>query len=116
MENIGWDFWEGFHPYEGSPPQNLTSLFPIWEYDHSQGCSVTGGVVYRGNLPDWQGIYLFGDYCAGSVWGLLKASSGNWQNQLLFETGTNITSFGEDETGEVILVSRSGILYRLVEK
>jgi glucose/arabinose dehydrogenase len=114
--NFGWDYWEGFHPFEGSPPSDLAPIIPIWEYDHSLGCSVTGGVVYRGSLPDWQGIYLYGDFCSGYVWGLLMDSDGSWQNQLLFETNANITSFGEDQTGEVYLVNRSGILYRLVEK
>jgi glucose/arabinose dehydrogenase len=114
--NFGWDFWEGFHHFEGSPPENLTPISPIWEYDHSLGCSVTGGVVYRGGLPDWQGIYLYGDFCTGFVWGLFRDAEGIWQNELLFETSAQITSFGEDESGEVYLVDRRGIISRLAEK
>jgi hypothetical protein len=75
---------------------------------------VTGGVVYRGQeLPEWQGVYLYGDYCSGNVWGLLQTPQGGWQNELLFETGVQISSFGEDESGEVYLVDYAGVVYRL---
>jgi glucose/arabinose dehydrogenase len=114
--NLGWDFWEGSHPYEGSPPEGLVMVAPIWEYDHSQGCSVTSGVIYRGQMAEWQGIYLYGDFCSGKVWGLLRDAAGRWQNTLLFESGANITSFGEDESGEVYLVDRRGVVYLLTQK
>ncbi len=111
--NFGWDFEEGFHSFEGSPPENVPLIPPIWEYDHALGCSVTGGVVYRGSMSEWQGIYLYGDFCSGRVWGLLRAENGNWQNQELYQTGANITSFGEDQSGEVYLVDRKGTIFRL---
>jgi len=114
--NFGWDYREGFHEVEGSPPENLALINPIWEYDHSQGCSITGGVVYRGSILDWQGVYLYGDFCSGRVWGLLRDTDGVWQNKLLFETEAKITSFGEDESGEIYLINRKGIIYRLTEK
>ena len=63
--NLGWDFFEGSHPFEGTVPEDLTLIEPIAEYDHSLGCSVTGGMVYRGDLRTWQGVYLYGDYCTG---------------------------------------------------
>ncbi|MGD8751910.1 MAG: PQQ-dependent sugar dehydrogenase [Anaerolineales bacterium] len=111
--NFGWDFREGAHPYEGSPPLGLDLIDPVAEYDHSQGCSVTGGVVYRGSLPEWQGVYLYGDWCSGRVWGLLQDAAGGWQNELLFESGARISAFGEDEDGEVYLVDHGGNLFRL---
>jgi glucose/arabinose dehydrogenase len=115
--NFGWDYREGAHPFEGSPPADLDLIDPVAEYDHSQGCSVTGGYVYRGqNLPSWHGVYLYGDFCSGRVWGLLRLPDGSWQNALLFETGTNITSFGQDEAGEVYLVDRQGSVYRLAQR
>jgi glucose/arabinose dehydrogenase len=114
--NFGWDFYEGFHPFEGSPPDNLTLEFPIWEYDHSLGCSVTGGVVYRGSIPEWQGIYIYSDFCSGRVWGLLRDATGDWQNTQLFQTDFNITAFGEDEAGEVYLIDRAGSIYKLTKK
>jgi glucose/arabinose dehydrogenase len=109
--NFGWDFREGAHDYEGSGPEGMVD--PVAEYSHSEGgCSVTGGYVYRGAMPEWNGIYLYGDYCTGFIWGLIR-SNGSWQNQLLFDTDVNITSFGEDETGEVYLVGDRGEIYRL---
>ncbi|MBN1666563.1 MAG: PQQ-dependent sugar dehydrogenase, partial [Anaerolineales bacterium] len=106
--NFGWDYYEASHAFEGSPPAEQAFVMPVWEYDHSQGCSVSGGLVYRGRMPEWQGIYLYGDFCSGKVWGLLRDAQGNWQNQLLFESGANITAFGEGPQGEVYLVDRSG--------
>ena len=112
--NFGWNYREGTHPYQGSPPANLALAEPIAEYSHDQGCSVTGGAVYRGPaLPAWQGVYLYGDYCSGKVWGLLRNPLGAWLNGLLFETGSTISSFGTDEAGELYLVDYSGSLFKL---
>ncbi len=112
--NFGWDFREGRHDYEGTAPAGLTE--PVAEYSHQEGgCSVTGGYVYRGSMPEWNGIYLYGDYCTGYVWGLIKSENG-WQSQLLFETGARITSFGQDEMGELYLVSDAGDVYKLARK
>jgi glucose/arabinose dehydrogenase len=115
--NFGWNIMEGFHPYQGSAPAGGDLTPPVVEYGHDMGCSVTGGVVYRGErLPGWQGVYLFGDYCSGNVWGLLRDPQGNWQSRLLFETPARITSFGEDESGEVYMVDYGGRVYTLAEK
>jgi glucose/arabinose dehydrogenase len=112
--NFGWSYREGFHPYKGTPPAGLKMVDPVWEYDHSQGCAIIGGAVYRGvNLPAWHGVYFYGDYCSGKVWGLKRGSNGVWQSQLLFETGASITSFGLDEAGEIYLVDGKGTIYRL---
>jgi hypothetical protein len=74
---------------------------------------VIGGLVYRGDqLPDWQGIYLYGDYGSGFIWGLLRDADGSWQNTLLFQTDTRITSYGEDEDGEIYYVGYAGGLYK----
>lgn len=115
--NFGWDYFEGFHGFEGTPPTNVPFVQPIAEYKHGQGCSITGGFVYRGeNLPDWQGIYLYGDYCTGTIWGLLRLPDGSWQNDLLFKSGFNIASFGTDEANEIYLADLNGGIYILVEK
>lgn len=113
--NYGWSIMEGNHGYDGEPQPGL--LLPVAEYSHSSGdgCSVTGGYVYRGSMPEWNGIYIYGDYCSGKVWGVFQ-SNGTWQNQLLFEMGVTITSFGEDEAGELYLASDSGSVYKLVKK
>lgn len=113
-ENFGWDYREGAHDFEGGGPAGM--IDPIAEYSHAEGgCAVTGGYVYRGAMPEWNGIYLFGDYCTGLVWGLTR-SGGAWQRQLLFDTDFNITSFGQDENGEVYIVADSGGVYLLARK
>jgi len=110
--NFGWDYLEGTHPYEGTPPQGAQLTPPVAEYNHSQGCSVTGGYVYRGAMPEWNGIYLYGDYCSGIVWGLIN-SNGGWQNQVLFNDAGRITSFGQDNSGEVYIATDGGQILRL---
>ena len=78
------------------------------------GCSVTGGYVYRGDLLDeWNGIYIFGDFCNGNIWGLLPDADGDWKAQLLFETSLNISSFGEDVFGELYMIAHNGTVYQL---
>lgn len=112
--NFGWDLREGMHDFEGSASPELTE--PVAEYSHAEGgCSVTGGYVYRGFMPEWSGIYFYGDYCTGFVWGLIK-SDGGWQVQRLFDMDANITSFGQDEAGEVYLVADGGGIYKLAQK
>jgi len=112
--NFGWDYREGMHSFEGQIPAGVVVIDPVGEYDHSQGCSVTGGYLYRGEaLPAWQGVYVFGDYCSGLVWGLMQKPDQSWNQKLLFETGARITSFGEDESGEIYLVDYNGGIYQL---
>jgi glucose/arabinose dehydrogenase len=112
--NYGWNYFEGLHPYQGQPPSGVQFTAPVVNYNHSVGgCAVTGGYVYRGALPEWQGVYLYGDYCTGYVWGLLHTASG-WGSQMLFQTGANISSFGQDAAGEIYLVGyANGVIYRL---
>lgn len=116
--NYGWNFREGAHPYRGEPPAGVSLTDPVAEYPHPEGCSVTGGFVYRGEkLPEFYGIYLYGDYCNGRIWGLLRQPDGSWQSQLLFETGTYLSSFGEDAAGELYLLDqRSGSVLKLERK
>lgn len=109
--NFGWDLMEGNHPFEGAYSENLT--LPVVEYSHDQGCSITGGHVYRGeSMPQMQGVYLFGDFCSGNVWGLLKSGDG-WVSSILFRSGIQISTFGQDEAGEIYLGGYNGTLYRL---
>jgi glucose/arabinose dehydrogenase len=113
-ENFGWNYYEGTHNYRGSPPAGTEFVMPVAEYSHDVGESVSGGYVYRGiDLPAWYGVYLYGDYGTGRVWGLLHLPDGNWQDSLMFETGTKISSFGVDENGEIYLVDYSGSILML---
>lgn len=116
--NFGWNYREGSQPYQTSSiPSDLVLIDPVSEYGRDLGYSVIGGLVYRGEqLPELKGIYLFGDYGSGFIWGLNRDSEGFWQNRILFETGSSITSFGEDENGELYYVSQNGELYQLVSE
>lgn len=112
--NFGWNFREGAHDYKGGGPAGMVE--PVAEYSHSEGgCSVTGGYVYRGSLPEWHGIYLYADYCKGLIWGLIQ-SDGGWQSQPLFDLDVTITSFGQDSSGELYILSDSGSIFRLVHQ
>ena len=109
--NFGWDHREGAHDYEGGGPAGMVD--PVAEYSHPEGgCSVTGGYVYRGGMSEWNGIYLYGDYCTGLMWGLIQVNGG-WQKQLLFDADFTITSFGQDDSGELYALSDNGNIYRL---
>jgi glucose/arabinose dehydrogenase len=107
--NYGWNIMEGDSCYPiGTVGCNRTGLaLPVFVYDHSLGCSVTGGHVYRGSaFPSLQGVYLFGDYCSGRIWGIRKNGAG-WGNALLAATTLRISTFGEDESGNVYVVNHS---------
>jgi glucose/arabinose dehydrogenase len=111
--NFGWDLREGLDEYEGG----LSSSFidPVAVYSHAEGgCSVTGGRVVRDpSLPEWAGIYLYGDFCSGLIWGLFRDASGAWQNRLLFDSGFQVTSFGTGQDHGVYVLDRGGGVYRL---
>ncbi|MCB9436917.1 MAG: PQQ-dependent sugar dehydrogenase [Anaerolineales bacterium] len=112
-ENYGWNIYEGNHLYSGIPFDE--AVFPVAEYSHSEGCSVTGGYVYRGEaIPALQGYYLYGDYCSGTVWWLKQAEDGKWEHDVLFDTDMQITSFGQDTAGEIYIVDRRGGVYQVV--
>jgi glucose/arabinose dehydrogenase len=111
--NFGWSVVEGNHNYDGE--MQPVFLLPVAEYSHAEGCSITGGYVYRGAMTEWDGIYLYADYCSGKVWGLMLVD-GVWQNKLLFETGELITTFGQDEFGEIYFASDRGGIYLLAKR
>lgn len=122
-ENYGWNIAEGRRCYDSRrtgcntpPPCDLANLVsPILVYAHTSSCaSVTGGYLYRGTrIPPLAGRYLYGDFCSGKIWAASK--SGNaWKTQLLLDTRHLITSFGEDEAGEILLASfTDGAVYRI---
>jgi glucose/arabinose dehydrogenase len=114
LENYGWDVYEGSRLYESKElgPGNLVG--PIFEYTHASGCSVTGGVVYRGKAkPGLRGLYLFGDYCSGTVWSLRMVDGRLAGSRREAFRIPSLTSFGEDAAGEVYATSHDGVVYRL---
>ena len=110
--NYGWPVWEGNHQYRGGATRSRDTK-PIAEYSHAGGaCSVTGGYVYRGSkIPALAGFYIFGDYCNGRLWTLVRFR-GAWRLSLLRDTSYLISSFGEDEAGELYVVDLKGAVYR----
>ncbi|MCZ6702641.1 MAG: PQQ-dependent sugar dehydrogenase, partial [Ignavibacteria bacterium] len=104
-KNYGWRSCEGMHEYppNSSPCDNPEYINPIWEYDHDQGCSVTGGYVYRGqNIPGLIGKYIYGDYCQKTVWSLDIADT---SNQSILTAPGRIVSFGVDQSSELYVLT-----------
>jgi glucose/arabinose dehydrogenase len=115
LENYEWDVREGSRTFEDKPYGPGRRVDPVAEYDHSQGCTVIGGYVYRGRaVPAARGRYFYGDYCSGRVWSLVirngRATGVRVESGLQLE---GLTSFGESTTGELYLVSQRGSIYRL---
>jgi glucose/arabinose dehydrogenase len=115
-ENYGWGMFEGDQPFKGGGKQGLT--FPVVEYPHDGGnCSITGGYVYRGaGLPELVGKYLFGDFCSGRIWTTYRRTDSRWYTAELLKTDFRITTFGEDNSGELYLGdAASQAIYKLVK-
>ena len=115
--NFGWPIAEGSHCFPEEKTCDRSGLAgPLFDYPHQDGnCSITGGYVYRGTLiPALQGAYLFGDFCSGKIWALAETGSG-WQSPEILDTTLSISSFGEDEIGELYAIDlNGGVVYRLV--
>jgi glucose/arabinose dehydrogenase len=116
-ENYGWDIIEGTDCYQDSTCDQNGLVLPVFTYPTNiLGCSVTGGFVYRGAAyPALQGIYFAGDYCSGRIWGL-QHTGDNWENIQLLDTEFWISSFGEDQSGELYFADRqNGKIYQVTE-
>ncbi len=119
-ENYGWRRMEGKHCYNPTTGCNTGTLkMPVLEYDHNAGCSITGGYVYRGTkIPAIAGMYLYSDYCNGSIRGA-KRVNGVWTTTLLLSTPHNISTFGQNEAGELYIAdhdSTAGAVYRIAKQ
>ncbi|MSQ96280.1 MAG: hypothetical protein EXR98_17245 [Gemmataceae bacterium] len=122
--NYGWSLRESLHPFSAKGvDRNDKMVEPIWEYHHNVGKSITGGHVYRGKkLPELDGHYLYGDYITTKIWGLKydEAKKRVVANRLIRDPNVPILSFGEDEHGEVYLltttISGRGILQFVRDK
>ncbi len=101
--NLGWSCFEGTHRYD-KDEQCGRVVMPVFEYSHKDGCSVTGGAVYRGKAqPALAGTYVFADFCSGRLWEMKKDAAG-FVVAPAFESHIAVSSFGQDEAGEVWLV------------
>src|SRR5437660_3672986 len=114
--NFGWNIMEGAHCFNPPSGCNMTGLIlPIAEYDHSQGETVIGGYAYHGSaIPGLVGLYVFGDFSNGKIWGLTENPPGTWTRAQLLSTGRRISSFGQDAAGEIYVVDYSGSVLKLV--
>lgn len=113
--NYGWPIMEANDCYRESNCSMEGLVLPVAEYSHAGHCSVTGGYVYRGQMfPALQGIYLYGDYCSGALWALAPAGAEGWSNAEVLRSDVRLSSFGQDEAGELYLVDMGGRLLRLV--
>ncbi len=115
-QNYGWVWREGAHCFTNPPgtcvatPSCTDPGFtdPVVEYNQlaSPRCSITGGYVYRGCMaPSLYGKYIYGDFCTGEIWASWESSPGVWTTELLPFIETSLTTFGEDQDGELYLVS-----------
>jgi glucose/arabinose dehydrogenase len=113
--NYCWRRKEGFLVVDANEPCTAgTPTDPVLDYDHSVGCSITGGYRYRGSLfPAVVGTYFYADFCSGRIWGATQ-NGGQWTTTQLLDTTLNISTFGEDEAGELYLAHLGGAVYRLV--
>jgi uncharacterized protein (TIGR03437 family) len=113
-ENYGWNIMEATHCFLTAQCSMQGLTLPVAEYSHDFGCSITGGFVYRGRgSPGLRGLYFYADFCSGRVWSIERQGAA-FVNRQVLNTGFNVTSFGEDEAGEVYLVNAgNGTLHRL---
>lgn len=112
--NYGWNVMEGSSCFASPSCSSAGLTLPVAEYQHGSGdCAVTGGHVYRGSSSTLRGVYLYGDFCSGRIWGMRRTGS-SWDNRLLSDTALQISTFGEDEAGELYLADyASGDIYRI---
>jgi len=119
-ENYGWSKMEGRHcfPAKRHGRKCTTGTLPVAEYGHGSGCAIIGGYVYRGpTIPKLSGVYLFSDYCGGTVWGLqaVDGSAGRFHMTRYLDTDLRVSAFGQDAKGEVyVLDHRDGGVWRIV--
>lgn len=116
--NYGWNPTEGAHCFDPPSGCSVAGLtLPVLEYGHSEGCSVTGGFVYRGSaIPGLQGHYFYGDFCSGwirsFVYGGAVTNATDWTSEL--GTVGSLSSFGVDALGEIYVLSLSGTVSKIV--
>ena len=118
-ENHGWNVFEGDECFRSDHDCAALNdaVAPVGTYGHDEGCSVTGGMVYRGTaLPHLEGVYIFGDFCSGTIWGLWPddGAETGWARRVIVESGELIASFGADNEGEIYVLVFGGRILKLV--
>ena len=114
LENYGWDVYEGRAKFEDKQPSRGRLVFPIVVYPLGGHCAVTGGFVYRGSaVPAARGRYFYGDNCSGAIWSLRVVRGRAQDVRREGSTLSGVSSFGEDDRGELFAVTLAGRLYQL---
>ncbi len=115
--NYGWNIKEGSECFGAATCDSSGLIDPVVEYSHAEGQSVTGGYVYRGSaIPELVGVYIFGDFASGTLWGIFSDAGGNPERRQLLATDRNIASFAEDADGEILLLDLGGRIDRLARR
>ena len=122
-ENYGWDVKEGSRCFESLPCSAQGLISPVVEYDHVYSCAIVGGAVYRGgDYPELDGVFFYGDFCSGRVWGLKQSktdSTGSiydgWLSTLPVNAKVPVSGVGEDEEGNLYVTGyQDGALYMII--
>ena len=115
--NYGWSIMEGLRCFLRTTCNEAGLTPPVTSYGHSAGCAVTGGYVYRGSaFPELDGAYLFSDYCTGTIWALNAAraiATGSAPEVVVGNAGFSVSSFGQDDAGELYVVDLGGRVLKL---
>jgi glucose/arabinose dehydrogenase len=114
--NYGWNVREGKHDYDPKGRSSGGMVSPLIEYGHGDGCSITGGFVYRGKaMPELAGRYFFSDYCTGWIRSFaVRDGRAIERKQWEGLKGGGVTSFGVDSSGELYVTNSEGKLLKLV--
>src|SRR5678816_4220126 len=115
-DSYGWSVYEGSHPFYLNRKLGPTpAVAPTIEHSHSEARSLTGGVVYYGDpFSELNGVYIYGDYSTGTIWGARHDGSRVVWHKALANTQLQITAFAVDQRGEVLIADNTGGLYRLI--
>jgi glucose/arabinose dehydrogenase len=121
-KNFGWNVMEGLHCYGGANCDRQGLTMPVVEYGHDAGCSITGGVVYRGKaVPALAGTYFYSDYCTSFLRSFRWSQDGGVRDELDWKKAldpkdqlSQVASFGEDEDGEIYVLCLNGRVWKLV--
>ncbi|HXR27011.1 MAG TPA: PQQ-dependent sugar dehydrogenase [Candidatus Baltobacteraceae bacterium] len=114
--DFGWRIMEGDSCYNATTCTRHGLTLPVYTYSHAFGCAIVGGYVYRGTTyPALEGAYLFSDDCSGRIWGMDAASAlrGPTSAKVLLESGLTVSSFGQDDAGELYICDLGGKLYHI---
>lgn len=115
--NYGWNVREGKHWFRrDGRRENEDFIEPVWEYRHDLGESITGGLVYRGKkLPGLHGAYIYADYKSTTLWALRHGDGKETTNHRIARSRLQVSSFGDDEAGELLFTAFDGNVYRLAQ-